>query len=455
MDTALSPEASLRSTEKTQTATHVRTDTHLWGTYFLLVIVAVIELFSASIQKVSDGNIFQPLIQHGAFLFAGLIIMLVFQHIHYRWIYALIPVYVVGCVGLMVAVHFTGSAAEINDAKRALHIFGVQLLPADMLKLAVALGLAWILSRNQEKIKGKRRDVTVRGFWYCIGFLLVCAGLLFEHGLSNTLIVLVIGFATMLVGGMSTRKFMLAVLIIGCLGLGGVYYKTHAKADPAKVERMQRIAELNQENYEEVVGEGRGTVWIGRIRDHFRPEKYNEKYSPEKQQEQLSHIAQARGGLFGVGIGRSRENARLPLAYSDYVFAIVIEELGLFAGLLILATYLWLLGRSFHLTMQFKQTLPAVLAMGCAFTVVFQALYHMAIVSGFFPVSGQPLPLISRGGISVLATSMAFGIMLSVARHAARVDDTSAEIRSEEKLLPDAATADNPALRPTQESEKK
>lgn len=79
----------------------------------------------------------------------------------------------------------------------------------------------------------------------------------------------------------------------------------------------------------------------------------------------------------------------------------------------------------------------------------------MAIVSGFFPVSGQPLPLISRGGISVLATSMAFGIMLSVARHAARVDDTSAEIRSEEKLLPDAATADNPALRPTQESERK
>ena len=126
-----------------------------------------------------------------------------------------------------------------------------------------------------------------------------------------------------------------------------------------------------------------------------------------------------------MGIGRSRENARLPLAFSDYIYAIIIEEMGLFVGLGILACYIWILGRSAKLTVCFKQTLPGVLVMGCAFVIVFQALYHMAIVSGVFPVSGQPLPLISKGGISVLVTSMAFGIMLSCARHAVRTTDLS------------------------------
>ncbi len=164
------------------------------------------------------------------------------------------------------------------------------------------------------------------------------------------------------------------------------------------------------------------------------------------QQEQLSYIAQAHGGLWGVGIGQSRENARLPLAFSDYIFAIIIEELGLFVGLIILTCYMWILGRSAKLTTRFKQTMPGMLVMGCAFVIVFQALYHMAIVSGVFPVSGQPLPLISKGGISVWATSLAFGVMLSAARHAVRITDTKADQRKETESLPEDARAENPML---------
>jgi len=187
-------------------------------------------------------------------------------------------------------------------------------------------------------------------------------------------------------------------------------------------------------------------VWRERVKQHFRGDKHLDKFSTEHQQEQLSYIAQAHGGLFGVGVGRSRENARLPLAFSDYIFAIIIEELGLFVGLGILIVYMWILGRSAKLTMRFKQTMPGVLVMGCSFVIVFQALYHMAIVSGVFPVSGQPLPLISKGGISVLATSLAFGVMLSVARHAVRVTDTQAEQRDEQNILPEDTRSVNPAL---------
>ena len=111
-------------------------------------------------------------------------------------------------------------------------------------------------------------------------------------------------------------------------------------------------------------------------------------------------MAQAHGGLFGVGPGNSRENARLPLAFSDYIYAIVIEECGMVTGVVVLLLYLLLLARAGSIAVRFKQTFPCLLVIGCALYIVYQALFHMAIVSGVFPVSGQPLPLISKGGTS-------------------------------------------------------
>lgn len=446
MDNTLSPTVSPEAAAPAAASRPMRTDFYLWGTYLVLVMAALVELFSASIQEVTDGNIFGPVVRHGTFIAIGLVIMFICQRMHYRFIYGLIPPFVLGCIVLMVGVHFAGSEGTINEAKRALVVGGVQILPADALKLAVALGMAWILTRFRDRTRKATHDITTGGLVACIIFMLVCAGLLFEHGLSNTIIVLAIGFAMMLVGGMSWKKFGIALLVVGGLGAAAFYVKTHRAPDPAVVERQERVAQLNQTEVDEAAGQGRGTVWNNRIADHFRPNKHLEPFSSEHQQEQLSYMAQAHGGLTGVGIGMSRENARLPLAYSDYIFAIIIEEFGLFAGLFLLAVYMWILGRSAKLTMQFKQTLPALLAMGCAFTIVFQALYHMAIVSGLFPVSGQPLPLISKGGVSVLATSLAFGIMLSVARHAVRVTDTGDQARQETDLLPNTAVSDNPTM---------
>ena len=449
MDATLSEE--LPRTEPTRgtadAAPRLRTDRHLWGTYIFLVMLASVELFSASIQEV-QSNIFMPLIRHGAFIVVGLLAMLFLQHIHYRHIFSFIPVYVVGCLGLMVLVQLAGKEGSINEAQRAIQIGGVQVLPADALKLAVALGMAWILAKFKEKKKrkGHRRDVSNTGLVLCIIFLGTCAGLLFAHGLSNTIIVCAIGFSTMLVAGMSWKKFGIALLVFGVFGGAAYYFKTHAKADPAVQARIELTARLNMTEADSLAGNGRGTVWNGRLSKHFRPNKHLEAYNTADQQEQLSYIAQAHGGFIGVGIGRSRENARLPLAHSDYIFAIIVEELGAIVGILILAAYLWILGRSAKLTMRVRQPLPAVLAMACAFTIVFQALYHIAIVTGVFPVSGQPLPLFSRGGVSVLTTSLAFGVMLSVARHAVRTSDSLSEAKQEALLLPDSTLGVNPSI---------
>lgn len=451
MDKALSTEGAGASdaAEKKSLAVK-RTDYYLWGSYFLLITVAIIELFSASIQVARLDNVFYPLIHHGQFLALGLVIMLIMQWMHYRVIYKLIPVYVLVTGALMVGVLFSG-AAEINSAKRAIVIAGTQVLPADLFKLAVALGLVVILSSSQ--LKGKN-DISWTGFWVAMIFLGGCTSLLFAHGLSNAIIVMAIGGSMFLVGGVGFKKLLLAIALIAVCGGSAYYYKTHQKVDPTVTAIQQRRAELNYENADSIAGSGRGLTWNKRTSDHFRPNKHLELLTPEHAQENYSYMAQAHGGFTGVGIGRSRENARLPLAYSDYIYAIIIEELGAVIAIGILLVYLLLLGRAARLTMSFKQTMPGLMVMGCAFVIVFQALYHMAIVTGVFPVSGQPLPLISKGGASVLATSMAFGVMLSAARHAVRNTDTVDQARHERSILPEQAVADNPAMMPPKEEVK-
>lgn len=435
------PESPLGPTDNTVVKPRRRIDYHIWGSYLVLVMVALIELFSASLQEVKDGDIFNPILRHCWFLGGGLVLMLLLQASHYRYIFRCIPIYVVGCLCVMLYVVFGGSSDAINGAMRAINIFGIQVLPAEFMKLGVALGVAWILARFQDK---KRKDVTWGGFFACLALLGVCAALLFSQGLSNTIIVVAIGVTMMFVGGMGLKKFGVMLAILAVCGAAAVLYKTRSHEDPQVTERIARINELNHVEEDVTSGVGRGKVWNNRLLNHYRPNKWDEPFMLEHQQEQLSYIAQARGGISGAGVGRSIENARLPLAYSDYVYAIVIEELGLIGGVFVLLCYLWILGRSAKLTLLFKHTMPGVLVMGCAFVIVFQAIYHMAIVSGVIPVSGQPLPLISKGGISVLATSMAFGIMLSASRHAVRITDSKAEQRLEHEILPENAQGLNP-----------
>ena len=163
----------------------------------------------------------------------------------------------------------------------------------------------------------------------------------------------------------------------------------------------------------------------------------------KNRQEILSYMAQAHGGIHGVGPGNSREASRLPLAFSDYIFAIIVEELGLIGGLVVLMLYLWLLGRASGIASHCNRTYPALVVIGMAVMIAFQALFHIAIVTGVFPVSGQPLPLLSKGGTSILVTAIAFGIMLSISRTATRQGGKKQDIRDEIEALPEQFGAEN------------
>ncbi|MGN0219330.1 MAG: FtsW/RodA/SpoVE family cell cycle protein [Muribaculaceae bacterium] len=416
----------------------LRTDHHVWGIYIALLIISVIELFSASSQEVSPDDIYGPIIRHARFLGIGLLLMLVIQKFHYVYILKAVPWYLAGSIGAMILVLVAG--VKINGTMRGLQVGPLTVLPAEFLKLGAALGVAWILSRNQ--MPGKR-DVTTKGVVYCTLLILFCCGLLLEQGLTNTLLLMAISLSMMLIGGVSLKKFAGVLLVYGVLA-GGYFAVRSMTKEEGPSQAAIEVARLNQEEVGESEAIKRMGTWKARFSRHFRLNKYNDDITDENKQEQLSYIAQAHGGLLGVGPGNSRENARLPLAFSDYIYAIVIEELGLITGVFLLICYLWLLARAGWVATRCKQTFPCLLVIGCAIYIVYQALFHMAIVTGVFPVSGQPLPLISKGGTSVIVTSIALGIMLSTCRHAAFKDDKEA-IRKEIEALPENMQSDNPS----------
>ena len=421
-----------------------RIDPYIWGSYIALLLVSVVELYSASSQEIRNGNIHGPIMRHVLFLAIGFVIMLVSQRIHFSKFDKLIPIYVLISIVMMIWVLFGGT--NINGVKRAVDIAGFTILPAEFLKLAVALGVAWILSRSQIKINGMH-DVSNAGLIACTIFVLFSSALLFSQGLTNTLLLIGISLGTMLVGGVSWKKFGIVIVVFAIIGGSALGIKMLSAQEAEITERDKRLAEINQIEAVASVEKNRAGTWSKRLERYFGNDsipKYAAPITDENKQEQYSYIAQAHGGLFGVGIGNSRETSRLPLAFSDYIYAIVIEELGLFIAIFVLMLYLFLLGRAGKLATVFKSTPPCLLVMSCALFICLQALFHICIVVGVFPVSGQPLPLISKGGTSIIATSMALGVMLSASRWAARKTDSEEDIQREISELEKIAS-DNPS----------
>lgn len=425
-----------------------RTDKQIWGIYIVLCFISIIELFTASSHEVQATNVFAPVIRHVMFLAVGLMLMLALQRTHYRkffkWTYGFAAI----SAGLMVVTLIYGD--YINGARRSISIGGLfALQPSEMVKISVALMIAAILSKSQIK---KVDDVTTKGTIQCALCVLVGGGLLFTQGLTNTLLLMAISLSMMIIGGVSFKKMLMVLAAFGVLGAGFLGLKDiihdHKQANipqytPIVVAGTDITVGYDKEQISSKGGSGRESTWKKRLERYFKKDKFNDPITDENQQEQYSFIAQAHGGVTGVWIGNSRETSRLPLAFSDYIYAIIIEEMGLVGGIAILICYLWLLARAARIATRCQTAYPALLAIGMAVFIAFQAIFHMAIVTGLFPVSGQPLPLISKGGTSIIITSVALGIMLSVSRFAAR-KDRKTEINEEKKVLQAEIISENP-----------
>lgn len=418
------------------TGKRYRNDPYLWGIYILFVIISIVELFSASSTEVSSANVYSPLIRHCIFLGLGFVIIIALQRTNYvvmrsfAWIFAIIS--------FALLILSTVAGVEINGAQRAIRIAGLTIQPAEIVKLAVMLLLAKILSKNQTP-----GGVTKKGMIIAAGVVMLFGACMYKDGLTNAIILMGVSLSMFLIGGIKLKSIGLILVVYGaCLGcLKGVQSLSHS-SDAQAFDSVAVEASAGSANAD-------GTKFLGRekTRDN-RIARWLEGVHPEdpiddyNRQVIFSKFAQANGGLLGKGPGNSRESARLPLAFSDYIFSIIVEDLGFVGGTLLLLLYLLLVARAGRVAYRCSRAFPAFLIMGCAVLIVLQALVHMAITTGLFPVSGQPLPFISKGGTSILVMSAAMGMMMSVSRYAV-TSGNKKEIRAELKDLPDDMKAEN------------
>lgn len=412
-----------------------RPDPYIWGIYIMFLLISVVELFSASSTEVSASNVYSPLIRHSIFLALGLGVVLWLQNTHYilmrrfAWIFAILS------LGLLVM--STVAGVEINGAQRAIRVAGMTIQPAEIVKLSVVLLLASILSKNQTP-----GGVTNRGIITSAIVVVVFAIFLYKDGLTNTILLMGVSISMFLIGGIQWQKFWMTLAIYG-LCAGSLMMIKHAN-------KKISTDDFDKVTIEATSGSGRGTEVSGGREETRgnRISRWLEGVHPEdpiddmNRQVIFSKFAQANGGLMGQGPGNSRESARLPLAFSDYIYSIIVEDTGFVGGSLLLILSLLLVARAGRIAYKCSRAFPAFLIMGCAVMIVFQALVHMAIVTGLFPVSGQPLPFISKGGTSVLVMSAAIGMMLSVSRFAVTTGNKK-DIRAELKELPEDMQAAN------------
>jgi cell division protein FtsW len=413
-------------------------DPWIWGIYLTLVVLSIVESYSASSRDVALYGVYTPIIKQVIYLGIGSAFVVGLSRVNYNnktLLLVLIPLLWVVSLVTLIYVLFAGEV--VNGAQRAFSIpftsFSIQ--PSELAKLSAVTALAYIMAKNQ-----KDRDVSNFGIAISAAIVAIFGALMINSGLTNTLLLMCISGAMFIVGGAKWKKLLVVLAIY--IAVGSVFYLWKDARD-ARAENMQRIAQEQVETVDKSKVQDRHGLRKGRIEKWLhRDELIHDSVNSENSQEMFSIMAQAHGGWTGVGIGNSRECSRLPLAFSDYIFSIIIEEIGLIGGVFVIILYLWLLSRAAMIARRCHRVLPALLIIGMAAMITFQALFHMAINTGVFPVSGEPLPLISKGGTSILVTSVAIGVMLSVSRTISNITNT--KNKDEGIALPSGLDAANP-----------
>lgn len=374
---------------------YLRGDGVLWAVFIGLCFVSVVEMYSASSTLAYKAiNHTVPMLRHVIFLGMGAFIAVVVHMIPYKYIRIGAFVMLAFSVATLVLVLFKGKSE--NDATRWLELGGFQFQPSEFGKLSLIIIAADFIARikNSEQNEKKyfRMLIVISG--------IVCALILLEN-FSTAAILFGVILIMMFIGRIAWQK--LAFVVGGIVAVALFGFATF-KVVPQ--ESMPKFLD-------------RGYTWVNRI-DRFLTEGEGDedKYviNDENLQVQHGRIAIARGGVTGVMPGNSVQRDFLPQAYSDFIYAIIVEELGLIGGVVVILLYMILLFRAGRIATMSKTVFPAILVIGLSLMIVLQAFVSMAVATSLGPVTGQPLPMISRGGTSILITSIYFGIIFGVAR---------------------------------------
>ncbi len=410
-------------------------DKVIWMVFFFLCIISIVEVFSASSELTyKGGNYLTPIIKHMALIVVGFGLMVVTLNINCKYFKLLTPIMLLFAGILLLLV--LGLGQSTNGASRWIPIMGVQFQPSEMAKGALVLMTAQILSAMQTD-KGADR----KAMRYIIQMALPFLVLIGLENLSTAALLAAVIFFMMIIGrvpGKQIGKLVLTVVLLIVMVVTAVMAigeDTEKEGQPQNLTEQtlangQTVSTDNSKGHKGVLH--RLDTWKSRI-DKFLNSK---EVPPEKvdldkgAQEAHAKIAIATSNIVGRGPGNSVQRDFLAQAFSDFIYAIIIEETGIEGAFVVAMLYIILLFRTGRIANRCENNYPAFLAMGLALLLVVQALFNMCVAVGLVPVTGQPLPLISKGGTSTIVNCVYIGIILSVSRTAKKVKDDTTNKRT-------------------------
>lgn len=391
-------------------------DRVIWGIVVILTLVSLLVVYSSTgslayrLSKSTESYLFKQV----AFIILGLLIIYFAHRVNYTLYSRIASILFVASIFLLIYTYFFG--VRMNEGTRwiKLPVINMTFQTSDMAKLALFMYLSRQLSRKQNVIKDFKK-----GFLPIIIPVAIICLLIAPSNLSTALLIGGTSILLMFIGRVSTKHILLTIgiILIPVLILFTVAANTYDKKE-------HRAKELPA-----ILSVGRIPTWIGRIQTfmYSRKEDVNEKLYQINQ----AKIAIAKGSWLGLGPGNSQARNFLPHSYSDFIFAIILEEYGLLGGTVMVFIYLLFLYRCIRLYRKCPYAFGAFLALALSFMLVIQAIANMGVNVNLFPNTGVTLPLVSMGGSSFLFTCLSIGIILSVARNVEQLEGKKEEVISQ------------------------
>lgn len=409
-------------------------DKVIWCVFFMLCVISVVEVYSASSSLgYKSGNYWWAAVYHSGLLLVGLAAMVCVLNVKCKYFKIVTPLLVPAAFILLLLVFFIGT--KENDAARWMKLFGIiPIQPSEIAKGAMVLATAQILSGMQTEDGAAPKAMK---------YILITAAFLIlpivPENLSTAVLLFGVIIMMMIIGRVPMAqlgKLFSVLAIVGIVGISMIigFGKTASERGIAQNDKQEGMhMSETKEGVEDKAKEEKGTfyflthrldTWKGRIDKHLNHKDVPaDSFDLDKDgQVGHAHIAIVSSKIHGRGPGNSVERDFLSQAFSDFIYAIIIEELGIEGAAFVAFLYIVLLFRTGTIAKKCKNPFPAYLAMGLALLMVSQALFNMCVAVGLAPVTGQPLPLISKGGTSSIINCIYIGVILSISRTAMRID---------------------------------
>jgi cell division protein FtsW len=397
-------------------------DKVIWMVFFFLCMISIVEVYSASSELTyKKGNYLSPIIYHCAILAAGLFVMVITLNIKCKYFKLFTPFLLFLALTTLIIVFLTGHST--NGAQRWISVFGMQFQPSEIAKGAMILAEAQILSAMQTDNGADKR---------AFKYILIVAGFMVlpiaVENLSTAVLLCMVIIMMMIIGRvpkLQIGKLMGIIMIMVALVFAIIMiFGTDKSKETPKTNLEEQVVQNKKSSTIEKIFH-RADTWKSRINKFMSDKEVApEDYDLDKDaQVAHSNIAIASSNIVGKGPGNSVERDFLSQAFSDFIYAIIIEEMGIEGAIIVAFLYVVLLFRTGRIANRCENNFPAFLAMGLALMLVTQAIFNMLVAVGLAPVTGQPLPLVSKGGTSTIINCAYIGVILSISRSSVKRED--------------------------------